>query len=228
MNNFHYSLTLADQLYGVTMQEEQFEELALYAWNHIGNKRYKLYKFSTCINECNQKITLPCNCDSVESVTTSGEDWNRTSYLYPEGDINSAMIEEYIESRKDFKHPLYQRGKFVKYINQGDSLVFPEPCGQVTIVYKGVEYDEDGLPSIDDKEALAIATYCAYVTKFKEGIVTNNANIINVANVLKQQWATQCDQARITSLNQNDMDQILDVKFCWDRKQYGKSYKPLK
>jgi hypothetical protein len=34
--------------------------------------------------------------------------------------------------------------------------------------------DEDGLPEINDKEAVAIATYVAYVDKFKQGIITNN------------------------------------------------------
>jgi len=38
--------------------------------------------------------------------------------------------------------------------------------------------DDDGLPELTDKEATAIATYIAYITKFKEGLITNNPNII--------------------------------------------------
>jgi len=38
--------------------------------------------------------------------------------------------------------------------------------------------DDEGLPEITDKEATALATYCAYITKFKEGISTNNSSII--------------------------------------------------
>jgi hypothetical protein len=45
----------------------------------------------------------------------------------------------------------------------------------VNILYKGILADEDGLPELTDKEATAIATYIAYVTKFKEGLITNNA-----------------------------------------------------
>ena len=88
--------------------------------------------------------------------------------------------------------------------------------------------DEDGLPEISDKEATAIATYVAYIIKFKEGLITGNSNIISQAQLLKHEWATQCDQARITYLNQNDMNNILDVKGSFDRHWYGKSYKPLK
>jgi len=39
--------------------------------------------------------------------------------------------------------------------------------------------DDEGLPKLTDKEATAIASYIAYVVKFKEGLQTNNTNIIN-------------------------------------------------
>jgi hypothetical protein len=41
-------------------------------------------------------------------------------------------------------------------------------------LYHGIELDEEGLPSINDKEAIAIAEYIAYVYKYKEAIRTNN------------------------------------------------------
>jgi hypothetical protein len=47
----------------------------------------------------------------------------------------------------------------------------------VNILYKGILVDDEGLPEITDKEATAIATYIAYVIKFKEGLQTNNPNI---------------------------------------------------
>lgn len=229
LNNFYYAMTLMEQLYGTTIPEDQFEEIALVAWNLIGNKRYRLYNYSTCANDCSTEIQLPCNCDYIESVTTSWEDWESTSNLYPNGDINSAHVEEYIESNKQFQHPLYQRGKLVKYKQVGNTLYLNEPYGQINILYKGVVLDEEGLPELTDKEALAIATYCVYTQKFKEGLMTNNANIIQLANTLKQQWNVQCDQARVAEyLNQNEMNQILDAKSNWNRKLYSKSYKPVR
>ena len=222
-------MTLMESLYGITIPEDQFEEMGLVAWNLIGNKRYKLYRYSTCVKGCQTSIQLPCNADIIEAVTTSFEDWNSSSNLYPNGDINSAYVEEYIESRKDNKHPLYQGGKFIKYERVGDTLYFAQPYGQINILYKGVVLDEDGLPELTDKEALAIATYCAYVTKFKEGLMTNNKNLIEVADMLKQQWNIRCDQARVTDyINQNEMDQILEAKSNWNRKIHNKSYKPIR
>jgi hypothetical protein len=33
LNDFHYALSLAEELYGITMQEDSFEEVGLIAWN---------------------------------------------------------------------------------------------------------------------------------------------------------------------------------------------------
>ena len=143
--------------------------------------------------------------------------------------VQNNKNKEYIEARKRFHSPLYQGGKFLPYERVGDTLYFGGQYGQVNILYKGVVVDEDGLPEITDKEALAIATYCAYVTKFKEGLRTNNQNIIQLSAVLKRDWNTQCDQARVAEyLNQNEMDQILEAKTSWNRKIHNKSYKVFK
>lgn len=226
MNPFHYAMTLTSQLYGVEMPEENWEELALIAWNLIGNKRYQLYKYNTCVQ--GTSVELPCNVDIIEAVTYGGEDWNNTTNYSNFGDINSLNIEEYIESNKYSTSPLYNRGGYAKYNKVGNTLQLAEPYGNITILYKGVLVDEDGLPEITDKEAMAIATYCAHVAKFKEGIMTNNANSIQIANALKAQWNVQCDQARVADyINQNEMNQILDAKTSWNRKIYNKSFHPL-
>lgn len=225
MNDFHYALSLANTLYGIDMDEDTFEEIALVGWNLIGNKRVKLYRYTTCIDDCKVGVQLPCNVDQLEAVTTDFEEWDYSTNDTPNGNINSAIIESYIEGRKAFRDPLYASGKFIKYERVGDMLYFDRPHGKVHILYKGFVVDENGLPEITDKEATALATYCAYIVKFKEGLMTNNANIIQLANTLKQQWNVQCDQARISYINQNQFDQILDAKTSWNRKIHGKSLK---
>lgn len=226
LNDFHYAMSLMETLYGITMQEDQFEEIALVGWNLIGNKRTRLYRYSTCVSNCEEGVQLPCNADILEAVTTDFEEWNYSTNDTPNGDINSAFVESYIEHRKAFKDPLYASGKFIRYERVGDMLYFDRPHGKINILYKGVILDDDGLPRITDKEAAALATYCAYVSKFKEGLMTNNTNIIQLANTLKQQWNVQCDQARVDHyMSQNDWDKVLDAKTSWNRKIHGKSLK---
>ena len=229
MNNFYYGLSLLNTLYGLTMSEEDYEETALVGWDLIGNKRTRLYRYSVCIDDCSEGVELPCNVDELEAVTTDFEEWDYSTNDTPNGDINSAFVESYIEHRKAFRDPLYLPGKLIHYERVGNTLYFDRPYGKINILYKGLILDDNGLPEITDKEASALATYCAYIIKFKEGIMTNNTNIIQMANMLKQQWNVQCDQARADHyMSQNEWDQVLDAKTSWNRKSFGKSLKLYK
>lgn len=226
MNSFYYGLSLLNTLYGIEMNEDTYEEMALVGWELIGNKRSKLYRYSVCVDDCSKGIELPCNCDILEAVTTDFEDWNYSTNTTPNGDINSAFVESYIEHRKAFKNPLYISGKLIPYERVGNTLYFDKPYGRINILYKGLVLDDNGLPEITDREANALAAYCAYISKFKEGLMTNNANIIQMANVLKSQWNLQCDQAREDHyMSQNEWNDVLDVKTSWNRKSHGKSLK---
>lgn len=222
-------MSLMETLYGITMQEDQWEETAIVAWNLIGNKRTKLYRYSTCVSNCEEGVQLPCNVDILEAVTTNFEEWDYSTNDTPNGNINSAYVESYIEHRKAFRNPLYLPGKLIHYERVGDMLYFDRSHGKINILYRGLVLDDDGLPQITDEEALAIATYCAYISKFKEGLQTNNPHLMEVSNVLKQQWNVQCDQARAGYyLSQNELDEILDAKTSWNRKSFGKSLKLYK
>jgi hypothetical protein len=79
-------------------------------------------------------------------------------------------------------------GKVLHYEKIKDKLYFTHNYGTVNILYKGILADEDGLPEITDKEAAAIATYIAYFIKFKEGLKTNNGDIIKMSQILEAKW----------------------------------------
>lgn len=228
MNDFNYIYTVANSLYGLELEPEQFEELGLTAWNLIGNKTVRLYNYSADISCDNLSVQLPCNCDIIEAVTYNHEDWNYSTNKTVNGDYNSQFTEQYIEARKLYQAPLYISGKYAKYERVGDTLYFDKDYGKVNILYKGVILDEDGLPKVNEKEALAIATYIAFATKQKQGWITNNQNIIQLAQYLYQQWLKYCDSARVPlSIDQNTMNQVLDAKSSWNRKVYNKAYKPI-
>ena len=228
MNDFNYIYTVANSLYGLELEPEQFEELGLTAWNLIGNKTVRLYNYSADISCDDLSVQLPCNCDIIEAVTYNHEDWNYSTNKTVNGDYNSQFTEQYVEARKLYQAPLYISGKYAKYERVGDTLYFDKDYGKVNILYKGIILDEDGLPQVNDKEALAIATYIAFATKQKQGWITNNQNIIQLAQYLYQQWLKYCDSARVPlSIDQNTMNQVLDAKSSWNRKVYNKAYKPI-
>ena len=228
MNNFHTVGFQAHLLYGVELQEEDIEEIGLLAWQRIGNKRVRTYRYCTSVDcDGDGSIELPCNADIIEAVTYGFEDWNYTDNIKPNGDVNSAFTEGYIESRKAFNNPLYISGKLVKYERVGDKLyIISGYNGKIIILYRGIILDDDGLPELTDKEVDAIAAYCAYTAKFKQYLQTNNKDILQAAQFLQNEWNRLCDAARVSEyISQNEMNDILDAKTSWNRKVYGKTYK---
>lgn len=230
-NDYHYGLSLLETMFGISITEEDYEEISLIGWGLIGNKRCKLYRTSICVEPNQESIELPCNVDILEAVTADFEDFQHVDNDSPYERYGSFDTEQYIEYRKSFKQPLYIPGKYINYELVGNTLYIGKNHGggKINLLYKGLVLDNDGLPEITDKEALALATYCAYIIKFKEGLATNNSQIIQLANVLKQQWDVRCDQARIDyQWSQNDYDEILDLKTNHDRKIHGKSLKLIR
>lgn len=225
--NFHYAISLAQQLYDVEGDMEDLEEVGLVAFDMIGNKRTRLYRAQLTLDE-EGRAELPCNCDVIEAVTYCGpEDWAYTSNIHEYGDIQSSFTENYIEGRKGFLDPLYQSGKFVKFRREGDYIYVNKGIGKINILYHGEQLDEDGLPQLTMKEAVAIADFIAYTELNKKAIRTNNNAAMTMAATAKQSWLFHCDKARQPDyISQNEMDMILDSLTSWNRKKRGYSYKP--
>ena len=227
--NFHYAISLAQTLYDVEGDTDDLEEIGLVAHNFIGNKHTQLHKILLNVNCEDGSVQLTCGVDVIVAVTYCGlEDWNYVSNTKEHGDLSSLYTENYIEAQKAFLDPHYISGKYVKYRKVGDKLYVNKGLGRVILLYHGIILDEDGLPEINDKEAIAIAEYIAYVIKYKEAIRTNNQNVLKLTQELKQQWLFHCDAARVPEhISQNEMDQILNANTGWGIKTYGDSYKPI-
>ena len=139
LQDFHYAMSLMHTMYDIEMPEDIWEEIALTGWNLIGNKRCKIYRLSTSVSDCSNSVTLPCNLCDLEAVTINEEDWNYSTNDSPNGKIDSAYTESYIEHRKDFKQPLYCSGKLIPYERVGNKLFFDRPYGKINILYKGLK-----------------------------------------------------------------------------------------
>lgn len=66
LHNINAAYGLCDTLYGVTLDEGDFEDLALEAWSRIGSKHTRLYRYVSDVTD--HKLQLPCNTDIIESV----------------------------------------------------------------------------------------------------------------------------------------------------------------
>lgn len=226
LQNFHYAISLAQTLYDIDFPDiEQAEEIGLIAHTHIGNKNTHLYKTVETVDAVSNTVELPCNFLYIESVTEPCID--DVESANSSEDFENSIKEQSVINTKMKTDPLYQKGKFVKYRLEGNILRVPKGVNKISILYHGEMLDNEGLPYINDKEAIAIADYIGYTMKYKEAIRTNNKLAMQMATDLRQQWLFHCDAARVPEfISQNDMDKILDVQKSWNRKKYGFSFKP--
>jgi len=221
---FYNAITHLKTFYDITLEDDEFENIGLHAWDLIGNKYTRTYKHVfTCTDGI---LELPCNVDVIEVITGGQEQYQSTDNVSVD-DFSRQYIEQYVQAYQTHHHSLYSPGGMLTYSRVGDTLHLDNKnLSTVFMIYKGVELDENGLPSLNVKEVAAIATYCAYVTLNKRGMTARDQATIQLAQMLKQDWQRMCDNARTPMyLNQNEMDQILDVKGSWDRKRYGISLK---
>ena len=227
INNFKYAISLAQMLYDININDmDTLIEIGLVAYNFIGNKNTHLVAEIVDVN--NGLVKLPCKADLIEAITDPRyEDWNKTSNIKNYGDIDSNNIEQYIEKSKQEKDPLYISGHFVKYRREGNYIYVNEKINSVCVLYHTEQLDEDDLPLINDKEAIAIADYIAYTIKYKEALRSNNQAVFQMAQTIKKQWQIHCDAARVPEyVSQNEMNDLLDAVSSANRKVHGKSYKP--
>ena len=230
--SFHTAYTQARELYGLELNPDEFESIGLTAWGKIGNKKYRLYKYQVVPtkNELNEYyVDLPCNVDCIEAVTTNYEDYQKTTPTTLAGNNQNGWIEGYVETRKYNTGKLYVSGKFIKYREENNKIILSDRFQVVNILYKGYVVDDDGLPYLSEKEVDAIAVFCAYTDMFKKALLTRDGASMQLAQILEQKWLKLCTQARVPDyINQNEMDEILNVATSWDRKRFGKSFKPIK
>lgn len=228
MFDFHEALTRAQMLYDLEFTDmEQAEEIGLYAYEHIGNHHTHLYRATLDIDH-DGYAELPCNLYAIESVNEAcREDWESTSTVHEYGNIDSRAVEDFIESRKVRKDPIYQSGRLIRYRQEGNRIYVGPHVRRVIVLYHGEILDNDGLPYLTRKEIAAIADYIGYTFKYKEGYRQNNKAALQMAQDLEQKWLFHCDAARVPEfISQNDMDAILDAKTSWNRKKYHFSFKP--
>jgi hypothetical protein len=229
MNNFKYAITLAQMLYDVDINDmDTLIEIGLIAYNFIGNKNTRLSYEIVSVDPRTGIVKLPCKADLVEAITYPNiEDWNYTSNIKNFGDFNSFNVEQYIEKSKQSVDPLYISGRLINYRREGNYIYVTEKVDSVCVLYHTESLDEDDLPLINDKEAVAIADYIAYTVKYKEALRTNNSAVFQMAQTIKKQWQIHCDAARVPEyVSQNEMNDLLEVLSSHNRKVHGRSYKP--
>lgn len=225
--NFHTAYTYIQTNYGLNIDQLEFESSGMIAYDKIGNKQTEIKEFVGDV--VNGELELPCDVTSIEAVFGNFIDSQKTSNKQRWPQVITNYIEQYIEYWKYNKSLLYDYGVLLNYQMRENTLLFDKDYKNVLVLYRKQILDEEGFPYINSKEAEAIAAYCAYTDLYKQAIRTRDSNTYQMAQNIKLEWARLCERARVPEkVSQNDMNRILDVMTSFDRKSYGKSFKPEK
>ena len=108
---------------GLDLKPDEFEIYAYRALELIGN--YWGETVTEVFKIENFVITLPEECEYIEQVTRTTEDFQMMDNVSREN-YTKFVMENYVESRKRNKPILYQRGGFISYEQVGNSLKFKE------------------------------------------------------------------------------------------------------
>lgn len=225
--NFHTAYTYIQTNYGLNIDQLEFESSGMIAYDKIGNKQTEIKEFVGDV--VNGELELPCDVTSIEAVFGNFIDSQKTSNKQRWPQVITNYIERYIEYWKYNKSLLYDYGVLLNYQMRENTLLFDKDYKNVLVLYRKQILDEEGFPYINSKEAEAIAAYCAYTDLYKQAIRTRDPNTYQMAQNIKLEWTRLCERARVPEkISQNDMNRILDVMTSFDRKSYGKSFKPEK
>ena len=225
--NFHTAYTYIQTNYGLNIDQLEFESSGMIAYDKIGNKQTEIKEFVGDV--VNGELELPCDVTSIEAVFGNFIDSQKTSNKQRWPQVITNYIEQYIEYWKYNKSLLYDYGVLLNYQMRENTLLFDKDYKNVLVLYRKQILDEEGFPYINSKEVEAIAAYCAYTDLYKQAIRTRDPNTYQMAQNIKLEWARLCERARVPEkVSQNDMNRILDVMTSFDRKSYGKSFKPEK
>ena len=107
--NLNAAYSLTQTLYAVSPDPIEFEDIAMNAWELIGNKHTRLYKYVS--DTIDNVIELPCNVDVIESVHIPINDAQMTSNKTVFNSTETLFIENYIDAWKRLEDPLWQNGK---------------------------------------------------------------------------------------------------------------------
>lgn len=213
LQNFKSIYPTLRTLYGIDVDPDDFEEIALVGWRRINNKHTRLYKFTGDVKD--GELSLPCNVVDIESVTIPIADAARTSNKENFGNVDAAFVEQYIDAVHNSRNPFNQKGTLVDYKEGDGVLYFARDYKHVTVVYHGVIMDDEDLPLINAKEADALALFVTHVVTYKDALRKHDKDAFTLAEDLNKKWLRACNAARISEhYSQNDMNAILDARAC--------------
>lgn len=214
------------------VEEEDYIELAYPIWRSIGNIATDNHSFSVTV-PIDGVIQIPVGCEFIKSVST-------TTFKSSNGESNSAYntrhnsggeYSEVTPDKSSLSHTSaakqsedYTNGERVNWTNEGDVIRITSPNmvnQKVSIIYKGIAVDTDGLPLLNDKELEAVL-YNVAVILAERDLFRKVPGAVDLVKYLKPEANRTLAAAKIPEKITDDaLDKALDIKTSRDFKRFG-------
>lgn len=221
----------------VSMDEDTFIELGWMAFKELGNVAIINYMYKGQVEQ-GGIVRLPGNVEFIEAVTTMNIPFTTLADSYQLYDSgipldNWFFQQEMLNSTsRNFSVQatnMVSPGELVSYewVDKEHIVVTNSHLvgSDVYVLYKGIMVDDQCLPLLTHREALAIGFRVAFY-KTERDLFMGKPNAPVIMGYVKPESERLLRAASIPEkLNQNQMDAALDAKTSWDRKGFGRSFK---
>lgn len=198
-------------LYGISMNDEDFIEKAMLVMKEINTYNRILYTYDVTMED-DFMIYIPHDnihyIQSVSCITGTDSDVENTLRFIPENLSERAQTGEFVE---------YQLldDNTIKVTNQ---LTLGK---RVRVIFSGILEDNDHLPMLNIKQAKAIGARVAYMDTMKRAFM-GDPNASNLLQFIQQESIRLVSAAKIPEvLTDNELNKICDTKVSHNRKVYG-------
>lgn len=249
--DIEYVIPLIKLYYGIEPNEYEVKDIAIHKLKQIGNVWFDRFLFIGQITD--NKIELPCNVHTIESVTSGN--YSEEYIQIINADYANQMIagnhltnNTYITRGFSRLPDRTAQGNFVDYRfvkeNNTNMLYFNKlfitddvtlqtrydtdnkqyDKMYISVLYNGQLVDRNGLPMITEDEAMAIA-YCWITIDLKKKIMLglNNGSLLQDYEKNHVKYTNLARQPN--KINQNLMNEMLNTAKSANLSTYGKSYK---
>lgn len=221
--NFLRSRADMETFHGLPIDESSFIEIALKAWERIGNRNTIVYVWEDIPVE-DGLIEIPCGLYRLHSVTVNSHTCGDTMIT---NSVNSYGIDgsrRPLSVKAGKNYHLEPKGEYIAY-TLSDTYIKVDPgISKVNITYTALITDDDGLPYLTEKEAFALSWYVAYILKHRE-MLSGLLKDPSIIPYLKNESDRLMRDARVSSfLSQNVIDSVLNIKTSHERKRYNRSF----
>ena len=241
--NIRAGIPIAKTRYGLTIDDYDYIDLAvdfLRDVRHFGATDY----YAVLRSDEQGDVTLPCNLHTIDAVTTDRMGVNKFGdrILYTNDNDMAIHTDNVIEPTDmtvdfmNFYNELYYwpdqtsstragEGYITYRFKDARTINVKAPTTIIVVAYSGLTTDSEGYPLITRKQANGIAASILLQQTTKKALRGDQA-AANMLAFAKEESGRLKQAASIPEdINDNEIDEILNAKTAFNRKNFGRPSK---